>query len=393
MNMPIAFHSKRIALADARQLLGFDPRLHAVPLNWQIIYENRAYKMISKLSFPRIFVLALLASIATVFLLAGCAISSVPALVPAPAPAPAPVDRRLSTLDINHVLVGKIWAVKQQRWISESDLNAELASKRFILLGETHDNPDHHRLQLAILNAMTQQRASTRVVAMEQFDIDNQAAIDAAMMLPNPTADAIADAGKLDRKGWDWDQYRPIVDFAILQKLRLRAANLSRGDGRQIFSLGLKASPVKFADEFFTNTWNTARNNALQEELLEGHCGQLPDSMASGMGNVQRARDAIMAGAMLAAKPSGAVLIAGRGHVRRDRAVPLYLQTAAPNSEIAVVAFIEVVAAQTSPRDYIDSIVNEAEPFDYVWFTPRVARKDPCEGISLSGLKPTADMK
>jgi len=338
-------------------------------------------------------VLALLASIATVFLSAGCAISSVPALVPAPAPAPAPVDSWLSTLDINHVLVGKIWAVKQQRWISEADLNGELASKRFILLGETHDNPDHHRLQMVILNAMTQQRASKRVVAMEQFDIENQAAIDAAMMLPNPTADAIADAGKLDRKGWGWDQYRPIVDFAISQKLRLRAANLSRGDGRQIFSLGLKASPVKFADEFFMNTWNTARNNALQEELLEGHCGHLPDSMASGMGNVQRARDAIMAGAMLAAKPSGAVLIAGRGHVRRDRAVPLYLQTAAQNSEIAVVAFIEVVAAQTSPRDYIDSIVNEAEPFDYVWFTPRVARKDPCEGISLSGLKPTADMK
>lgn len=339
--------------------------------------------MISKLSPPRSFKLALLAGVATVFLSSGCAISK----------APAPADSWLSALDTGHVLAGKIWAVKQQRWISEADLNAELARKRFILLGETHDNPDHHRLQLAVLKALPSEGASPRVVAMEQFDIENQAAIDAAMMLPNPTADAIADAGKLNRKGWDWDQYRPIVDFAILQKLRLRAANLSRADGRQIFSQGLKASPVKFADGFFTNTWNTARNRALQEELLEGHCGQLPDSMASGMGNVQRARDAIMADAMLAAKPSGAVLIAGRGHVRRDRAVPLYLQTAAPTAEISVVAFIEVVAAQTSPRDYIDSVVNEAEPFDYVWFTPRVARKDPCEGISLSGLKPTADMK
>ena len=339
--------------------------------------------MISKLSPPRSFKLALLAGVATVFLSSGCAISK----------APAPADSWLSALDTGHVLAGKIWAVKQQRWISEADLNAELASRRFILLGETHDNPDHHRLQLAVLKALPSEGASPRVVAMEQFDIENQAAIEAAMMLPNPTADAIADAGKLNRKGWDWDQYRPIVDFAISQKLRLRAANLSRADGRQIFSQGLKASPVKFADGFFTNTWNTSRNKALQEELLEGHCGQLPDSMTSGMGNVQRARDAIMADAMLAAKPSGAVLIAGRGHVRRDRAVPLYLQTAAPNSEIAVVAFIEVVAAQTSPRDYIDSVVNEAEPFDYVWFTPRVARKDPCEGISLSGLKPTADMK
>ncbi len=345
--------------------------------------------MISKLSPPRSFMLALLACITAVFLSAGCAISSVSALIRAPAPA----GGWLSTLDTAHVLVGKIWSVKQQRWISQADLYAELARMRFILLGETHDNPDHHRLQLAILKSITQTGAPPRMVAMEQFDIENQAAIDAAMMLPYPTAEAIADAGKLNRKGWGWDQYRPIVDLAISQKASIRAANLSRADGRKIFSEGLKASPVKFADGFFTSTWNTSRNKALQAELLEGHCGQLPDSMAFGMANVQRARDAIMADAMLASKPSGAVLIAGRGHVRRDRAVPLYLQTAAPSAEISVVAFIEVVAATTSPRDYIDNIANEAEAFDYVWFTPRTARPDPCEGMNLSGLKPATDKK
>ncbi len=351
--------------------------------------------MISKPCPSQRFVLALLASVVTPFLLTGCATSSPSAAAPVSvsSSAPAMTSGWLSTLDTGHVLVGRIWAVKEQRWISETDLLAALARKRFILLGETHDNPDHHRLQLAILKGMSQAGAAPRAVAMEQFDIENQAAIDAAMMLPNPTADTVADAGKLNRKGWSWDQYRPIVDFAIMQKISIRAANLSRADGRQIFSEGLKASPVKFTNGFFTNTWNPARNKALQAELLEGHCGQLPESMASGMGNVQRARDAIMADAMLAANPSGAVLIAGRGHVRRDRAVPLYLQTAAPSAEISVVAFMEVVAAQTSVSEYIDSIVNEAAPFDYVWFTARTARPDPCEGMSLSGLKPLTEKK
>jgi uncharacterized iron-regulated protein len=292
----------------------------------------------------------------------------------------------LSTLDVDHALVGKIWSGHDKRWISERELHAELMDKKFILLGETHDNPDHHRLQMAVLKALIDNGRSP-AIAMEQFDIEHQPAIDAAMRQPNTNAEAVADAGKLNRKSWQWEQYRPIVELAITQKLPLRAANLSRADGRDVFSKGFNASPIKFDDALFANTWNGPRADALKRELVDGHCGQLPDAIAPGMANVQRVRDAIMAKTML--EYEHAVLIAGRGHVRRDRAVPLYLQSDRPTSAIAVLAFVEVEAGKSSPQDYIDVIFKEAEPFDYVWFTPRVARKDPCEGMSLEGLRAT----
>jgi uncharacterized iron-regulated protein len=311
----------------------------------------------------------LLAATLTVF--AGCATT--------------PQGGWLSTLDVDHALVGKIWSSKEKRWISERELQAELVGKKFILLGETHDNPDHHRLQVMLLKALID-NGRRPAIAMEQFDIENQSAIDAALQQPNINAEAVADAGKLNRKGWQWEQYRPFVELAITQKLPLRAANLSRADARDVFAKGLKASPIKFVDAFFAERWNDARADALKRELVDGHCGQLPDSMAPGMANVQRARDAIMAGAMRDYEQSGAVLIAGRGHVRRDRAAPLYLL---PTSVIAVVAFIEVEAGKSTPQDYTDVIAGEAEPFDYVWFTPRAARKNPCEGMSLTGLRAT----
>ncbi len=316
-----------------------------------------------------------------------------------------------STLDTTHELVGKIWSSREQRWVSERELNEVLAEKQYILLGETHDNPDHHRLQLKLLKAVSGPSRHP-LVAMEQFDIENQALIDAAMKTPAPNADAVADAGKLNRKGWQWEQYRPIVEFVISQQLSLRAANLSRTDTRRIFADGLKASPTKFDDNFFARTWNEARAAALKRELIDGHCGQLPDAMTPGMANVQRARDAAMASSMLTeavgqgaiaagadanananANVAKSVLIAGRGHVRRDRAVPLYLQSilkqTASKSEIAVVAFMEVETGKFSPQDYIDVIANESAPFDYVWFTPRTARKDPCEGLSFTALQAT----
>jgi uncharacterized iron-regulated protein len=62
------------------------------------------------------------------------------------------------------------------------------------------------------------------------------------------------------------------------------------------------------------------------------------------------------------------VLIAGAGHARRDRGVPLYLA----DRDLVSIAFMEAEVDKASPRDY------GAASYDYVWFTPRATREDPC---------------
>ena len=47
--------------------------------------------------------------------------------------------------------------------------------------------------------------------------------------------------------------------------------------------------------------------------------------------------------------------------------VPLYL-----SGDVVSVAFTEVEDGKTSPKDY------EAKSYDFVWFTPRAPREDPC---------------
>jgi uncharacterized iron-regulated protein len=93
--------------------------------------------------------------------------------------------------------------------------------------------------------------------------------------------------------------------------------------------------------------------------------------MYAGMSLAQRSRDAVMAQAMLNARKAGAqrvVLIAGNGHVRRDLAVPLYLQAAGvPASDILSVGYLEATG--------------DVAPYDQVQRTAAAEREDPCKAL------------
>jgi uncharacterized iron-regulated protein len=228
-----------------------------------------------------------------------------------------------------------------------------------VILGETHDNAEHHRLQLAVLQALDA-RGGKRLLAMEQFDSEHQPAIDAAQA-NRGDAEVLADAGKLDRKGWNWPLYRPLVQFAVDRGWPLVAANLSRTEARRIVS-----SPT---DSGLLPPPSTVKA-ALERDIVDGHCGAAPDpKRLAGMVEAQRARDARMAAVL----KGRSVLIAGAGHARRDRGVPLYVA----DGEVVSVGFIEVEPGKQAPQDYFGGFASR-ESFDYVWFTAREKRDDPC---------------
>ncbi len=283
-----------------------------------------------------------------------------------------------------HPLSGKIWDVRQQRYVAEPELLAKLAATDFVLLGEVHDNPVHHVRQAAVLSTLV--RAGRRpALVMEQFDREHQPAIDAALAA-GADAQAVAIAGRFDRKGWSWPDYEPLVGIAVSARLPLVAANLSRNAARDVATRGfdqLDPSPATLA---ISAVWTAAREDALVRTIVESHCGQLQPQDAAPMTRAQRARDAVMADAMLRHRAIGAVLIAGAGHVRRDVAVPLYLSARAPGAGIVAIALTEVEAGADDPAAYATTAAEGAtEPvFDYLWFSPRAERDDPCAGFKLS---------
>lgn len=262
----------------------------------------------------------------------------------------------------DHPLAGKAWDVREGRFVEPAAVWTRAASARHVLVGEIHDNPEHHRLQRRALEALAP--AGTRAVAMEQFDTEHQPAMDAAQA-KGADAESLADAGRFDREGWGWAFYRALVEFAVERRWPVLAANLSRKDLRGAASDAGRVAALPSPPGLVA---------ALEKDMVDGHCGHRPDpkSMAT-MVNGQRLRDARMA-AVLEGAPGPTVLIAGNGHVRRDRGVPLYLA----KGDALVIGQVEVRPGETDPKAYLGGGFEGRPMYDVVLFSPRAEREDPC---------------
>jgi uncharacterized iron-regulated protein len=279
-----------------------------------------------------------------------------------------------------HPLVGRIWDTKARRFVTSEDVVARLTGARYVLLGERHDHPDHHRVQTALVRALLAAGRRPAVV-FEMFTADDTAAIARHLAAAPRDAAGLAAAVDWARSGWpDWAYYEPIAQAALDAGLPIVAGNLAPSTARALARGNRGALPDGLAARYaLDQPLPDGGQAALTSEIYEAHCGHIPADRMDGMVLAQRARDAALADAMLAVPRDGAVLIAGAGHVRTDRGVPTYLRARAPDASIAALTPLEVRDGWTRPEDYATADGGRL-PYDWVWFTPRMADggADPC---------------
>ena len=74
----------------------------------------------------------------------------------------------------------RIWDVAARRRLSEADLTARVRSAEIVLLGEMHDNPDHHRLEAKVLSDFAARHDAPTVV-FEMLDRRRQSTVDSCL--------------------------------------------------------------------------------------------------------------------------------------------------------------------------------------------------------------------
>ena len=296
------------------------------------------------------------------------------------APGASPEEPWQAPLQQDHALVGRIWDVAAGAFIASAALVDRLRRGRFVLLGEKHDNPVHHRLQVWLLHALI--AAGRRpAVGFEMFTVADAPAI-AQQLAAHPTdAVGLAEAVNWQRSGWpDWAMYRAIAEAALQANLPIVATNLSPAMVRALGQGGAEALDATLAARLALDRPLAAdTQTAMAEEIRQAHCGYASEQQINAMLLVQRARDAQMTESLAAAgQQDGAVLIAGAGHVRRDYGIPTYLASKVPTASVISVAFLEVSQDLVEPTVYATRFDCPTLPFDYIWFTPRVDDQDPC---------------
>lgn len=282
-------------------------------------------------------------------------------------------------------LLDRIWQADPGRFIDNDALLAQARSSRIVLLGETHDNLAHHAWQNRVLAVLAAQQPAPALV-MEQFDLEQQPAIDSILRSDKPAETRAALLLALMPDGWNKAGYRSLLETASRYRLPVVAGNLSRASLRTVSRDGFDALGAGEALRLgldHRGTWQPAQQQALETDVAEGHCGMLPVSAIGAVARAQRARDAVLADRMLTAanRPGqpGVVAILGRGHVRRDLAVPLYLTLRTPELTVLVVDFDEVTDDRIAP-DYATGTLGKR--YDVVVFSPAVERADdPCKEL------------
>lgn len=275
-------------------------------------------------------------------------------------------------------VIGRIWSVENEAFIEPSALVESLNDARFVLIGETHDNPAHHQLQAFLTGAVAPDRPAT--VVMEMLTEDQASAVAKFMASPDRSAETFGKAVSWEKSGWpDYAIYRPIIAAALKRGADIRAGLPGRSETRAIGKDGLSALTEDQRTNLRLSVGLPDGLTAdLKDEIIASHCDLLPVAMVPNMMAVQRYRDAYLADALRETPADGpAILIAGGGHVRKDRAVPFYLE---PSDGIAVTVNLVEIDPERSVADVL-SEAREDKTADYIWFTPKIDRDDPCEAL------------
>jgi uncharacterized iron-regulated protein len=286
-----------------------------------------------------------------------------------------------ASVAVDHPLVGTAWSVAEGRELTRAELEQRVIAARFVLLGETHDHPDHHRLQGDLI-ASTLATPPGPAVAYEMLDPAMQAQIDEFGAAGSGDVDAFAELVKWADSGWpEWSLYRPAFVPVIDAKLPILAAQFPREQSRRFMSEGLAIVPAETVARYgLDQPLAPELLDPLLDEMFASHCEQVPREHLQPMVEIQRIRDAVMADALLrgAEQRGKAVLVAGTGHTRASGVPRLLLMAGQDRAAILGVGFVAVDPAVLDPSEYGDE-------HDVIVFTPGIEREDPCKAMAAGG--------
>ena len=166
----------------------------------------------------RSFLPACLTAVVCRVLLAGCSHGGKQLIGDPENPYPLKSPPRIG--DIVHLPTGTL--------VSQAQMLDAVGDARIVYVGETHDNPASHRLELQVLKALADRHPGRQALGMEMFARSQQAALDRWS------------AGKLDEKaflkesGWheDWTMdfayYRDLLNFARERRIPVIALNTEK---------------------------------------------------------------------------------------------------------------------------------------------------------------------
>jgi len=129
----------------------------------------------------------------------------------------------------------KIYAVKKQKEISIDNIVADMKDADVLFFGEEHNDSIGHALEAEIFQKLNQAYPQHVALSMEMFHTDIQPVVNEYL------ADVISEKNFMkEGRAWEnYNDYRPLVEYAKTNKLRVIAANAAARYSNAVTKNGL----------------------------------------------------------------------------------------------------------------------------------------------------------
>lgn len=287
--------------------------------------------------------------------------------------------------DLETLKAGEIVYLPTGRPLTDAEV-AELAvHDRVIYIGEMHTNMEHHRVQLAVIEALANRLPGKIAVGMEMLERPSQPQLDRW------------GRGELDPKAFkqlwydnwseDYGYYQPILEFIRAQKIPLIALNASDDEVQTVRKEGLAGlseqerawlGPIDEHDPY--------QRKAMQA-IYHGHGGGHANGGASGFERFYQGMllwDETMAASAAdylkspAGRDKTLIILAGGFHVAYGYGIPKRLFRRLPEPYLIILPYTPEALV---PEEYRMNVTSPELPLylaDVVWATgysePKITR-------------------
>jgi uncharacterized iron-regulated protein len=211
------------ACPEAGYLIGIDIVKSFVPAACEAPHRRRRPE-----EQPVLIVRLLLSCLMTLALLGCAGVKKMPEPIVASIENLSEVFHRNQILDLD---AGKA--------VSFSELTERLASFDVVFVGEVHSIPEHHLIQVQILQALAT-RVPSLTIGVEFFQQDQQALLDRYILGDGSEEAFLEEVDWRKTWGYPYHFYRPLFLAARREGIRVIALNASRGIVRKVAREGLE---------------------------------------------------------------------------------------------------------------------------------------------------------
>lgn len=301
--------------------------------------------------------------------------------------APATAPREASAAAFSAPALGgyaahRVYDTKRKRFVDFETMAARLSKADIVFLGEQHDDPRTHQLQVAALDAISRRHTGPIVLALEMFERDVQADLDGYLAGSRSEADFLAVSRPWPNYATD---YRPLVEYARAKGWPVVGGNVPRRLASVVARRGLGAlDSLPASDRAFVAKDINCPRDAYWDRFkatmgdMRGHGMQLNPEQADQMVwrtyEAQCVKDETMGEAVAAAHlQRNALVIHANGSFHSDYGYGAAERARwrAPNARISVVSFV--------PVPDLDAVDGKARRKlgDYVVFTLATPKSAP----------------